>query len=93
MDIDDVVKSDDGGTDDLITITKDLGHNINWKVALFLFAISLFVMSDLFVEKFLSLVNNTVDIDTPNNKGTIIQVMVIVFSYIVVDLFVKREIL
>lgn len=75
--------------DDFPSIFMDLFRAINWKVAIFLFIISIFIHSDIFIETFLRI--DQIDGDTPNDSGTITQVTAIVVAYIILDILVKGE--
>jgi hypothetical protein len=66
---------------------------INWKVAAFLFIMGLFLFSDLFIDSILRQVPGSVDGITPSSKGTLIQMSLLVLSYIFVDSMIKINVL
>lgn len=79
---------------DLLSVSGGLLYNINWKVAIFIFIISIFIFSDLFAEGFLKNIDSSfTDGTNTTNKGTIAQILTLVASYIGMDLLVKYEIL
>ena len=82
-------KCDDGS--DFPSMTFDAIKKINIKVAFFLFLISAIIFSDVFIENILSAKYK--EGDTPNNKGTIIQLICLVVGYIIIDLLSQTNIL
>lgn len=79
--------------DDFPSIAVDVVGKINWKMAIFLFTMMVFVLSDVFIELSLSGVKDAVEGDCPTTKGTLIQIIVIVIGYIILDLLTKGGIL
>ena len=79
--------------DDLISIIQKLLCSIEWKNVLFLFLIYSFILSDLFVDKFLTLFNDSVNGDIPNTKGSLIQVIFMIVAYVILDLLNKKKVL
>lgn len=66
---------------------------INWKVAICLFFMGLFVFSDMFIDVILRQFEGSVDGIVPNTKGTTIQVTLLVLFYVIVDTMVRLQIL
>jgi len=89
--LDDLFESDDDedykNNDDFPSICTELLKSINWKVAFFLYLISILIFSDLFSETMLT--KDSMDGDCPNTKGTMIQITVLVLCYLVLDLIVQ----
>ena len=77
--------------EDFPSIGIDLIKKINFKIAIFLFFIGLFIFSDVFIENFLP--NNTIDGYSADSKGTMIQLLVLVLLYIAIDLLVQGGII
>jgi hypothetical protein len=75
--------------DDFPSMATDMVRGINWKVALFIYILGIFVFSDIFIETFLTGFNGAVDGDCPTTKGTMIQLTFIVVGYVLFDLLVK----
>jgi len=73
--------------DDFPSMGVNAVKKINFKVAIFLFLIGIFIFSDIFIENFLP--KNTIDGYSANTHGTMIQLTVFVISYIVLDLLVQ----
>lgn len=79
--------------DDFPSMTFDLMKKINWKIALFIFAASIFIFSDVFTDSVLVLSKNSMDGNCPNTKGTIIQIAFLVVFYIIIDILVQSDII
>lgn len=79
--------------DDFPSMTMDLIKNINWRVAMFLFVIMIFVFSDTFIETFLIGFDGSVEGDCATTKGTTVQIILVVIAYIIIDIMVKNKIL
>lgn len=80
-------------SDDLPSIFSDLFSSINYKMAIFLFILGIMIFSDVFIDLFLTSIPGAVYGDVTTNKGTIIQLLCLVFSYIIVDLMITGEII
>lgn len=75
--------------DDLGGMFSDLFGRINFKIAMFLMIFGIFIFSDLFIENVLSRIKDTTSADTTTTKGTMIQLLIIVMFYLVLDLLVQ----
>jgi len=73
--------------DDFPSMGMDLLKKINFKIAIFIFVIGLFIFSDVFVKKIMP-ANYSV-LDSPTNIGTIMQMGTLTASYICIDLLVQ----
>lgn len=78
---------------DFINMFSDLFNAINFKVSIFLFIIGILIFSDTFIETFLVPLEGAVDADTPTTKGTTIQLLLLTFGYIIIDLMATGEII
>lgn len=78
---------------DLMKMTGNMLSNINYKVAFMLFAISMILFSDVFIEGVLNGFSGAVEGDCTTTKGTMIQLLFMVMAYIILDLIVKYEVL
>jgi hypothetical protein len=78
--------------DDFPSMFVELCRRTNLRVSFFLFIIGVFILSDVFMENVLTPWGG-VDIDCPNTKGSMIQLICIVLSYIVIDLLVQGGLL
>lgn len=85
--------SKDGNNTDLMKMSGNLLTNINYKVAFLLFIVGMIIFSDVFIESVIGKFSDSVDGDSPTTKGTIIQLLLIVLAYIILDLIVKYEVL
>lgn len=78
--------------DDFPSMFMKMCSRINIKVAIFVFIIGLFLFSDIFVRSVLGAFNGAVSqLGTPTSHGTVIQLLFIVFGYIVIDLLVQSK--
>jgi hypothetical protein len=60
--------------------------NVNIKIAVFLFFIGMIIFSDLFMNNVLSKFNNSLYGECTTTKGTVIQLLLFVLAYLVLDL-------
>ena len=77
--------------EDFPSIGVNLIKRVNYKIAIFLFFIGIFIFSDMFIENFLP--KNAVDGNCANTQGTMIQLMAFVISYIIIDLLAQGGII
>lgn len=75
--------------DDFPSMIRDFFRNINIKVALFLFFLGMIIFNDIFVNNVLSLVNGATYNESATNKGVIVQLLIFVLGYIIIDLLVQ----
>ena len=85
------VKNTPEKNSDFPSIGIDLIKKINFKTAIFLFIIGIFIFSDTFIENILP--SKFVYAGCTNSKGTVAQMLLLVFAYIVIDLMVSSKIL
>ena len=86
----------DSSRDDLTGIGLDFLEKIPIKKMVYLFLICISVMNELFVQKILKSIPNTIDdsiLECANFNGTIIQIVVIVILYAFVDIMIDNEII
>jgi hypothetical protein len=76
---------------DFPSMGVDLVKKVNFKVAIFLFLIGIFIFSDIFIEKILP--KKYSDGNCATTQGTFIQLLLISFSYIIIDLLVSGGLL
>ena len=76
---------------DFPSMCMDLCKKINFKVGIFLFIIGIFLFSDTFIYTFLP--KSMVDGDCVNTKGTIVQLIIFIIFYFIIDLFSQCEII
>ena len=79
--------------DDLGGMASDLFGRVNFKVAIFLMIFGVFIFSDLFIENVLSRIKDTTSADTTTTKGTMIQLLIIVLFYLIIDMLVQCEVI
>lgn len=79
--------------DELGSMVTDFFGKINFKIAIFLFIFGIFIFSDLFIEHVLSKIKDASSADTSTSKGTMIQLLVLVLLYLVVDLLVQCQVI
>jgi hypothetical protein len=91
MDTETITKKEKSDNDDFPSIGMDIFNKINFKIAILLFIVGGIIFSDIFIENMLP--KNLVDVGTPNSKGTLIQLLLLSFAYIVIDLLVRGKVL
>lgn len=79
--------------DDLGNMATDFFGCINFKIAIFLFVFGIFIFSDLFIENVLCKIKDATHADTATTKGTMIQLLVFVLFYLVIDLLIQGGII
>lgn len=89
-DIDDNNKKNNDKTD-LVAVSGNLVSNINYKLALFMFALGMFLFSDLFINGILSKISSSVEGECPTTKGTIIQLTIFCLLMLVLDILIKYQ--
>ena len=75
---------------DFPSISIELLKKINAKVAIFLMIIGIFLFSDIFIE---IMPDSYKSGDTPTTHGTILQLTLLVISYLVLDLLIQGNII
>ena len=78
---------------DLMKMTGNLLTNINYKVAFLLFVVSMVLFSDVFIDTVLNKFSDSVEGECTTTKGTMLQLLFMIFAYIVLDLIVHYELL
>jgi len=63
--------------------------NLNIKNAIFLFLMGILIFSDVFIENVLKSFDGAVFENESTTKGTMIQLLVLVLGYLIVDLLVQ----
>lgn len=77
---------------DLMKISGGVLGNINYKVGFLLFFIGMLLFSDIFIDN--ALPSNMHDgAGCPNTVGTVTQLTLLIFVYLILDLLVKYEII
>jgi hypothetical protein len=79
--------------DDFISMFQELFNAINFKGAIVIFILGLFLFSDIFVNNFLSGIPGSVD-ETENTttSGTVIQLTFLTIGFLIFDLLIKGEV-
>lgn len=76
---------------DFPSMGMDLLKRVNVKISLFLLLIGFFIFSDVFINKLLP--TNYHEMGCPTNQGTMLQLTLLVLSYICIDLLVQGGII
>ena len=76
---------------DLVTILSNVVTNINYKGAILLFIVGIIIYSDLFIHNVLSKIPNASSGDTVYTKGSMIQLIIMILSFIVIDLLTNYQ--
>lgn len=74
----------DNNTSDFTEMGSDFIKKIHFKIGLILFIAYVLINSDLFIDTFLQ--EDMKNGDKPNTKGTVIQGIILVISYIIIDI-------
>lgn len=74
---------------DFMQMSGNLLTNISIKMSFILFFLGMIIFSDLFIDGFLNKFDGTVHGECTTTKGTVIQLLMLVFAYIVMDLVIK----
>lgn len=82
----------DPNKSDFVSFGGNLLQSINIKVSVLLLIIGMILFSDVFIDGVLSKIDGTVRGECTTTKGTMIQLIILVLSYIVVDLLVQSKI-
>jgi hypothetical protein len=72
---------------DFPSMGMDLMKRVNFKIATFLILIGFFIFSDVFINKLLP--TNYHEMGCPTTQGTTIQLLLLVLSYIIIDLLAQ----
>lgn len=91
-DLDNIDKKSAGDRSDFPSMGIDLLKRVNIKIAFFLMLIGFFVFSDVFIEKVLPAAYQD-GTNCPNSMGTTVQLIILVLSYLVIDLLSQGGIL
>ncbi len=76
---------------DFVKLGNQLIGSINFKLAFFIFFFGLLIFSDVFIQ-WMSFIDDAVYGNTTTTKGTVIQLIVLVLCFIVMDLLIKGDI-
>ena len=76
---------EDENLDNMHVLMGKVLCNINFKVAVFLFAICVIIMSDIFIKMILAKIDGAVEGYCTTTKGALIQISSIVGGYLLVD--------
>lgn len=76
---------------DFVKISSNLVSNISIKIGFFLFIIGMFIFSDIFIDGILSNIPDTVHGECTTTKGSMIQLLLFVIAYLILDIAVKFE--
>lgn len=82
-------KSGEKSPGDFPSLFADLFTKINWKMCFFLFIIYILLNSDIFIDRFLSRRDGLVDNMTPTDKGTIVQAILLILLFIIMDAILR----
>ena len=76
---------------DFVSMIGRVFSSINFKMCLFLFFAGMLIFSDLFIDGFLSRCDGCVDGICTTSKGTMIQLIIYILCFVVLDLLIKGE--
>jgi hypothetical protein len=79
--------------DDLATIVYDALGSVQYKLFSLMLLMFMFVSSDMFINKTLSLFDGTVDQKCPTSWGTVLQGLFLVLAMVVIDGLISNDII
>ncbi len=77
----------------ILTIIKDASAGIQYKLFVFMFVLFLIINSDVFIGRILARFDGAVKTLYPTSWGTIIQALMLISAGVMVDAFIKNEII
>ena len=75
--------------DDLAGMTTSMLGRINFKAGIFIFLMGILIFSDVFIQQVLTKFNGASHDGQASTGGTVIQLIVLVLGYLIVDLLVQ----
>jgi hypothetical protein len=92
-DVEEEVENKGRRPDSFIDIFADFFGGVNYKIIFFLFAIFMFINSDIFIEKVLNRFDGAVEgRATVTNRGTIISGIMLILFYMTFDMLIRNRI-
>ena len=92
-DVEEEVDSKSRRPDSFIDMFADFFGGVNYKIIFFLFAVFMFINSDIFIEKVLGKFEGTVEgRATVTNKGTFISGIMLILFYMTFDMLIRNRI-
>jgi hypothetical protein len=92
-DVEEEVDSKGRRPDSFIDMFADFFGGVNYKIIFFLFAIFMFINSDIFIEKVLHKFEGAVEgRATVTNKGTFISSIILILFYMTFDMLIRNRI-
>jgi hypothetical protein len=76
---------------DFVKISSDTLSCLNIKVAFFLLLVGMVIFSDVFIDNILSKIPSTIEGELTTTKGTMIQLMIFIILYLLLDLIVQKK--
>lgn len=95
IDMDFIVPQKDEAPDDISEIFADVLSKLDYKKVFIVFILYILLASDVFINSFLSKINNATDATNlhPTSKGVIIQSMLFILLLIIIDVLKHNQIL
>lgn len=79
--------------DDFFSILRSELSCVNFKMGAFLLVIFIFLTSDVFINRILANINGATSYTSATSYGTIIQGIILVLVYLVLDLLIQKNII
>lgn len=86
-------KEYDAPPDDLASLFMAIFRMINFKIAIFIFMIFIFLNTSSFIDSVLIAFDDAVDGRQPTERGIVIQGLILTVSYITLSLLVDAELI
>ena len=84
-------QEDKSNKSDFVTMGGSLLWQINFKVGLYLLIIGMVLFSDIFIDGVLYKIDGTTHGECTTTKGTMIQLILFILAYLVLDILVKND--
>lgn len=88
----DNVDVEDTNKSDLMSMSGNLLQRVNIKVAICLLILGMILFSDVFIDGVLNKIPGTVHGECTTTKGTMIQLIIFILAYLVIDLLVQSKV-
>jgi len=79
--------------DDLIWVGIDMFAHIQFKLIGLIFLAYILLSSSVFINRILSTINGAVDYKNPTSYGVILQGILLVIIFVVLDILIKQKII
>lgn len=86
-------EDDDKPNENIYEKSSNAFKKINFKSLIFLFILFIFISSDIFIEQILDKFGDTVEHNNPTSKGVLIQGIMLVLGFAILDTLVNYNLI